>query len=113
MQTFSHSFEVHQKQLLRKVRNLEKRPQRQFAYRAAFLTIYGFQIATPVVLGIFLGVFLDNTWPVNHISWTLNFILLGFLFGLYNANMWFYRTIGLKKNVSNTSPKARTQRRRK
>ena len=97
MQTSSHHFEEKANQLIRKVNRLKDRSKRQFAYRAAILTIYGFQVAIPVLLGIGVGTLMDKAWPYEHFSWVLNFILIGFLVGLYNANNWFYINIGLKK----------------
>ena len=97
MQDFNHYFEDQANLLIKKANNLRNRSSRQFAYKAAILTIYGFQVAIPVTLGIFFGSLLDKRHPVEHISWTLNAVLLGGIIGFYNANMWFYKTIGLKK----------------
>ncbi len=95
MQGFSHYFENQSKLLIKKANNLKNRSHRQFAYRAAVLTIYGFQVALPVLIGIFLGNLLDKHYPIQHISWTLNMILIGGIIGFCNANIWFYKTIGL------------------
>ncbi len=95
MQGFNRYFDNQSKLLIKKANNLKNRSQRQFAYRAALLTIYGFQVAIPVVIGIFIGRLLDNHLSVPHISWTLNMILVGGIIGFFNANIWFYKTIGL------------------
>ena len=97
MQGFSHYFENQSKLLIQKANSLKTRSQRQFAYRAVVLTIYGFQVTIPVLLGLFIGYTLDKHYPVNHISWILNMILIGAFVGFYNANIWFYKTIGLHK----------------
>ena len=109
MQYFNQYFDKQAKLLIQKANNLRNRSQRQHAYRAALLTVYGFQVAIPVVLGIFLGVFLDKYLPLTHLSWTLNLILLGFLVGLYNANTWFYRMMELQRK----NDKKKTQKGRK
>ena len=83
MQGFNRYFENQSKLLIKKANNLKNRSHRQFAYRAA------------VLIGIFLGNLLDKRHPVQHISWTLNMILIGGIIGFCNANVWFYRTIGL------------------
>ena len=91
MSRFNHYFDQQAQILIRKATKLYNRSDRQYAHRAALLTVYGFQVAIPVVLGIFSGLFLDKCFPVAHLSWTLNLILLGFLVGFYNANAWFCR----------------------
>ena len=103
MQGFNQYFEQQANVLIKKANNLRDRSKRQHAYRAAILTIYGFQVAIPVLLGLFLGRFLDKNFAVNHISWVLNFVLLGALVGFYNANTWFCRTIQLKRTPKNTA----------
>ena len=84
--------------LIKKAENLSKRSHRPYVYRVAVLTIYGFQVTIPVLMGIFFGQLLDKSSPLRHISWTLNLILIGFIVGFYNANRWFYHTIGLKNH---------------
>jgi len=91
--------------LLKKADNLERRPQRVFVYNVTILTIYGFQVAVPVVLAIFLGIFLDRICDISHFSWTLNCILIGFCVGFYNANRWFYNAIELHKHKKHTRKK--------
>ena len=91
--------------LLKKANNLEQRNKRVFVYNVTILTIYGFQVAVPVVLAIFLGVFLDRVLNTEHFSWTLNCILIGFIFGFYNANRWFYNAIELQKYKKNKRSK--------
>ena len=97
MQSFNQYFDAQARILIKKAENLSKRSDRQFVYRAAILTVYGFQVVIPVLIGIFVGLLLDKNFPLEHIAWTLNFILLGFLIGLYNANTWFYRMMELHK----------------
>ena len=93
MQTFNQHFEQRAEQLMEKVQKLRDRSKRRFMLRATILTIYGFQVAVPVLLCLATGIFLDKVWPMEHLSWVLNFILLGFLIGLYNANSWFYKNV--------------------
>ena len=93
MQSFNHYLEKQASLLIKKATNMEKPASRQYVYRATLLTVYGFQVCIPVLLGIFAGIFLDRHFPLEHIAWTLNFILIGFLVGLYNANTWFYHMI--------------------
>lgn len=83
--------------LIKKAENLSKRSHRQYVYRVAVLTIYGFQVAIPVLVGVFTGQVLDKHLPLTYIHWTLNLISIGFMIGFYNANHWFYHSIGLKR----------------
>ena len=91
--------------LAQKAEKLSKRSKRQYIYRITVLTIYGFQVAIPVLIGIFLGQFLDKSLRPIHFSWTLNLILICFIIGFYNANRWFYHTIGLKKRKKGVKKK--------
>ena len=83
--------------LIQKAEKLSRRSHRQYVHRIAVLTVYGFQVAIPVVLGIFVGRLFDRTIIINHFSWTLNLVLIGVIVGFYNANCWFYHSIGLKR----------------
>lgn len=98
MQGFNDYFEHQAQYLIEKTIKIKKRSTRQHIYRAAILTIYGFQVAIPVLIGIFLGMFLDKHFPLEHIAWTLNLIIIGFIVGFYNANRWFYHMVELHKH---------------
>ena len=93
MPGFNQYLNQQAKLLIKKANNLRDRSKRQHAYRAAVLTIYGFQVAIPVVLGLFAGIFLDQHFAIQYISWVLNCVLLGAFIGFYNANKWFYRML--------------------
>ena len=92
MSSFDKQMEQTARTLIHKVHKLERPEDRSYVYRAALLTVYGWQMSIPVVIGIALGLFLDKSFPLHHISWTLNLILLGFGIGLYNANRWIKKT---------------------
>jgi len=98
MSSFDKQMEQTAKILIRKAHNLEKHQDRSYVYRAALLTVYGWQMSIPVILGVALGLLLDKHFPIIHFSWTLNLILLGFGAGLYNANTWLKKTAGLNKS---------------
>ena len=100
MQGFNQYFDQKAKLLIKKANNLRDRSKRQYAYQAAILTIYGFQVVIPAIIGLFLGMFLNKHFPIEHVSWTLNLILIGAVIGFYNANMWFGRMIGITRNKS-------------
>ncbi len=74
--------------LIQKAKALNNRQYRHLTLNAAQLGVYGWQMAVPVLLGVMLGLFLDKEVPIESVSWTLNFILIGFIIGILNANRW-------------------------
>lgn len=57
----------------------------------AFLGALGWNIPIPTFLGVLFGRWMDAHHKVASVSWTLNFLLLGFLFGLICAWQWLKR----------------------
>ena len=57
----------------------------------AFLGALGWNIPIPTILGVMLGRWMDANHKVASISWTLNFLLLGFVFGAIGAWQWLKR----------------------
>ncbi len=84
-------------QLIKKTEYRQKRKSRTFFYNASVISIYGFQVALPVLGGILLGSYLDHLFPHDLLSWQLNFIILGFIIGLINANIWLKRSFQITK----------------
>lgn len=54
----------------------------------AFLGALGWNIPIPTFLGVLLGRWLDTHYKVASVSWTLNFLLLGFMVGVFSAWQW-------------------------
>ncbi len=54
----------------------------------AFFGSLGFYVATPIVLGGFVGNWLDKKYPDSEVSWSLNMILFGVLLGVFTASQW-------------------------
>ena len=52
--------------------------------------LVGWSIALPTLAAIFLGVWIDHTWP-SRISWTLTLIFVGVVLGCLNAWRWIKR----------------------
>lgn len=96
MEEFKKQLNKTARQLVKKADKMQHKENRQVVYRAALLSVYGWQLAIPVLLGIVLGILLDKTFPIAHFSWILNFILLGFVVGFYNASQWMKKNLGLK-----------------
>ncbi|MBR1778275.1 MAG: AtpZ/AtpI family protein [Alphaproteobacteria bacterium] len=57
----------------------------------AFLGALGWNIPIPTFLGVMLGRWMDAHHKVASVSWTLNFLLLGFAFGVIGAWQWLKR----------------------
>ena len=57
----------------------------------AFLGALGWNIPVPTILGVMFGRWMDAHHKVASISWTLNFLLLGFAFGVICAWQWLKR----------------------
>ena len=51
----------------------------------------GWNIPIPTILGVMFGRWMDANYKVASISWTLNFLLLGFAFGVLCAWQWLKR----------------------
>jgi ATP synthase protein I len=86
--------------LQKKAHALNNRRNRIFYFNAAILSVYGWQMAIPVLLGIILGRFLDKHIPSDTFSWTLNLIIIGFVVGIFNANYWIRKEGIIKRNTS-------------
>ena len=97
MEEFKKQLNKTARQLIKKAERRQNKDNHKITYRAALLSVYGWQLTIPVLLGIMLGILLDKVLPISHFSWILNFILLGFIIGIYNANQWIKKNLGLKK----------------
>lgn len=80
--------ETTKKILIEKAKAREGRKDREITFNAAILATYGWNISIPVLVGVLVGKFFDKHYPLPKISWTLNFIVIGFLLGIYVANKW-------------------------
>lgn len=47
----------------------------------------GWSVALPTVAAIFLGIWLDSSYPIRY-SWTLMMLVAGLCLGCYNAWYW-------------------------
>jgi ATP synthase protein I len=85
------------------VRRKEKRKIRARSQRArsiwfgfGMFGVIGWTIAVPMLLGIFLGAWIDQTWP-SRFSWTLMLLLAGLIIGCLNAWNWIHRESGVDR----------------
>jgi len=52
--------------------------------------LVGWSVAIPTVIGVAVGIWIDETWPSRY-SWTLMMLLLGLILGCVNAWFWVKR----------------------
>lgn len=52
--------------------------------------LVGWSVAVPTLVGTFLGLWLDRTWP-GRPSWTLTLLIIGVMVGCWNAWYWIKR----------------------
>jgi ATP synthase protein I len=50
----------------------------------------GWSIAIPTVIGIFIGIWIDQKWQSSY-SWTLMMLFVGVMVGCWNAWYWIER----------------------
>lgn len=100
MKDYNHANDVKKTAnvLIKKAKMRRARQGRSLFMNAAILGTYGWNICIPVLIGVFIGRYLDQKFPLPPLSWTLNFILLGFLIGFYNATRWLNKE-GYRKNI--------------
>ncbi len=85
--------------LVKKARLRNTRMTRRNEINASVLGVYGWQVALPVFIGLLIGSFLDNRFPIAPASWRFNLIMLGFVLGFLNATLWARRE-GVTRNMA-------------
>jgi len=70
----------------RKLRAREEK-ERPVWFGLGMFGLVGWAVAIPTLLGIALGLWIDERWP-GTISWTLNLLIIGVLIGCLNAWYW-------------------------
>jgi ATP synthase protein I len=56
-------------------------------YGLGMMGLVGWSVATPTVLGVALGLWLDKRYPGPH-SWTLTLLIVGLILGCLTAWRW-------------------------
>jgi len=83
---FPHEVRIREK---RKLRAKDKKNQ-EIWFGLGMFGMVGWSVAIPTVLGIFLGIWIDTSWPGVR-SWTLMLLVVGLLLGCANAWFWISR----------------------
>jgi len=74
------------KKLQRKL-TAQRHPGRSIWMGLGTMGIVGWSVAVPTLLGLLLGIWLDNHYP-KEFSWTLNILIVGVLAGCFSACHW-------------------------
>ena len=66
------------------------RPRQSAWFGLGTFGLVGWSVAVPTVLGILLGIWLDDHYP-GQVSWTLTLLFIGIVVGCLNAWYWVSR----------------------
>lgn len=67
-----------------------KESERSLWFGLGMFGLVGWSVAVPTVIGVFIGVWMDQAWP-GRPSWTLTLLILGVIVGCLNAWFWVKR----------------------
>lgn len=82
--------EAFNKQISRRAeRKLSARKQKNHTawFGLGMFGLVGWSVAVPTLIGIAIGLWLDQNWP-GQASWTLNLLIIGVALGCLNAWYW-------------------------
>ncbi len=74
-------------ELVYKAELLKRRGEQQWHSNFGMIASLGGVIIVPILLGIWLGGYLDEVAP-QRFSWRLSLLFVGFVWGGFNAYMW-------------------------
>ncbi len=75
----------------KKISELERKKERSVWYALSYIGSVGIILLLPVVLGTYLGWWLDGRYKTGKISWTITFMIIGLMVGVYNVYRIVYR----------------------
>ena len=85
-ESFPDEIEVREKRKLR----AKKKKTNEVWFGLGMFGVVGWSVAIPTLSGIFLGIWIDLTWPGPY-SWTLMLLVVGLVSGCANAWFWVSR----------------------
>ena len=88
-----------EKKLIHKAQTMSYRDKRHFYINLGIIGVFAGHIIVPLLLGVWLGGFLDEHYPHKTISWRLNMIFVGLIIGYIDAWFWVRREGILKINA--------------
>ncbi len=88
-----------EKKLILKTKQLRKRKNKSKynVFSIADFTGFGWLLVLPFALFTLLGKYLDEHYPNNDFSWTVNGIVIGLCLGLFMNYTWIIKAGGFKK----------------
>ena len=78
------------KKAARKLRARRERERTVWSW-LGMMGLVGWSVAIPTLLGIFVGLWLDERTEGDRISWTLTFLIVGVALGCWQAWYWVKR----------------------
>jgi ATP synthase protein I len=81
MEKFSQEIKKSAKEMMK------ARKEKPFWHYASLIGVGGWLFAIPIVAGAYFGSYLDREFK-GEISWTITFIIIGLVAGIYN--FWFF-----------------------
>ncbi len=78
------------KEVNRRLETLEKKKSQNVWYMIPYIGSVGIIFILPVLIGAYLGWWIDGQYKVGGISWTITGIMLGVFVGVYNVYRFFY-----------------------
>ncbi len=76
-----------------------RRPDRTIWFGLGMFGLVGWSIAVPTLLGVAVGVWIDQRWPSRY-SWTLMLLLAGVGVGCLHAWRWVHQESELDRSGS-------------
>jgi ATP synthase protein I len=64
--------------------------------------LVGWSVAIPTLLGVAVGIWIDNTWP-SRFSWTLMLLMAGLIIGCLNAWYWVKKESRMQEKPPDSS----------
>lgn len=107
--------EDHQEELCREIgrqeqRRIESRAKgRSSLFGLRMFGMVGWSVAVPTLIGLALGIHLDQRSAPGGFSWTLSLLVTGVIAGCLNAWYWVSRESGLGRGPHGGGPAQRNQ----
>lgn len=81
--------EFHRLLKIKSLRKLKARREKEngIFFGLGMIGLVGWSVAIPTLIGIFMGVWIDNRFPSRY-SWTLMLLFIGVVLGCLNAWFW-------------------------
>ncbi|MEB3181899.1 MAG: AtpZ/AtpI family protein [Nostocaceae cyanobacterium] len=81
--------EFHRLLKIKSLRKLKARREKEngIFFGLGMIGLVGWSVAIPTLIGIFVGVWIDNRFPSRY-SWTLMLLFIGVVLGCLNAWFW-------------------------